>query len=76
MKDLGEKKWKRQVLRAVAQLRKALLADYVVLGGGNVKKFDELPDGVELGHNRNVFLGGVRLWQLDPQTRRPKWQVL
>ena len=76
MKDLGEKKWKRQVLRAVAQLRKALLADYVVLGGGNAKKFDELPDGIELGHNRNAFLGGVRLWQLDPQTRRPKWQVL
>jgi hypothetical protein len=76
MKELGEKKWKRQVLRAVAQLRKALLADYVVLGGGNAKKFEKLPAGIELGHNRNAFLGGVRLWQLDPQTRKPKWQVL
>jgi polyphosphate glucokinase len=76
MKRLGEKKWKRQVLRAVAQLRKALLADYVVLGGGGAKKFEKLPAGIELGNNRNAFLGGVRLWQLDPQTRRPKWQVL
>lgn len=76
MKELGEKKWKRQVLRAVAQLRKAMIADYVVLGGGNAKKFDELPGGIELGHNRNAFLGGVRLWQLDAQTRKPKWQVL
>lgn len=76
MKDCGEKKWKRQVLRAVAQLRKAMIADYVVLGGGNAKKFEKLPDGIELGHNRNVFLGGMRLWQVNGQTGRPKWQVL
>jgi ROK family len=76
MKELGEKNWKRQVLRAVRQLQKALLADYVVLGGGNAKKFDELPDGIELGHNRNAFLGGVRLWQIHPRARRPKWQIL
>jgi hypothetical protein len=47
-----------------------------VLGGGNAKKLDVLPDGVELGHNRNAFLGGTRLWQIDPRTRRPKWQIL
>jgi hypothetical protein len=76
MKDLGEIKWKRQVLRAVKQLQKTLLADYVVLGGGNAKKFDDLPDGIEPGHNRNVFPGGLRLWQIDPRTRKPKWQVL
>ena len=22
--------------------------------------------GVELGHNRNAFLGGARLWEIDP----------
>lgn len=76
MKTLGEKEWKRAVLRAVAQLKKSLIADYVVLGGGAAKKIDALPDGVELGHNRNAFLGGVRLWQLDPRTRRPKWNIM
>ena len=76
MKELGEKKWKRQVLRAVKQLQKALLADYVVLGGGNAKKIDDLPQGVEAGHNRNVFLGGLRLWQIDPRTQKPKWQII
>jgi polyphosphate glucokinase len=76
MKTLGEKEWKREVVRAVAQLKKSLIADYVVLGGGGAKKMDELPDGVELGHNRNAFLGGVRLWQLDPRTRRPKWNIM
>ena len=76
MKRLGEKEWKREVLRAVVLLKKSLIADYVVLGGGSAKKLDELPDGVELGHNRKAFLGGVRLWQTDPRTRRPKWQIL
>jgi hypothetical protein len=73
---LGEKEWKREVQHAVAQLKKSLIADYVVLGGGNVKRFSRLPDGVERGYNRNAFLGGTRLWQIDPRTRRPKWRIL
>jgi polyphosphate glucokinase len=73
--ELGEKEWERQVASAVAQLKKAFVADYVVLGGGNAKKLKQLPEGAELGHNRNAFLGGTRLWQIDPRTRRPKWKV-
>jgi predicted NBD/HSP70 family sugar kinase len=73
---LGEKTWRRDVEHALVQLKKALIADYVVLGGGNAKKFDELPQGIERGQNRNAFLGGTRLWQIDPRTRRPKWQIL
>jgi hypothetical protein len=73
---LGEKTWRRDVEHALVQLKKALIADYVVLGGGNAKKFDELPEGIERGNNRNAFLGGTRLWQIDPHTRRPKWQIL
>src|SRR6266480_2944717 len=74
--DLGEKTWQRDVEHALVQLKKSLIADYVVLGGGNAKKLDELPEGVERGHNRNAFLGGTRLWQIDSRTRRPKWQIL
>jgi len=74
--QLGEKAWRRDVEHALVQLKKALIADYVVLGGGNAKKFDELPQGIERGHNRNAFLGGTRLWQIDPRTRRPRWQIL
>lgn len=76
MKRLGEKEWKREVLRAVVLLKKSLIADYVVLGGGGAKKLNELPDGIEMGHNRNAFLGGVRLWQTDSHARGPKWQIL
>jgi len=74
--ELGQKEWERQVLLAVAQLKKALIANYVVLGGGNVKKLKQLPEGAELGHNRNAFLGGARLWQVDPRTHRPKWKIM
>jgi polyphosphate glucokinase len=73
---LGEREWKREVQHAVTQLKKSLIADYVVLGGGSVKRLNQLPDGVERGHNRNAFLGGTRLWQMDPRTRRPKWRIL
>jgi hypothetical protein len=74
--ELGEKEWERTVIGAVAQLKKSFIADYVVLGGGNTKKLSELPEGAEQGHNRNAYLGGVRLWQIDPRSRRPKWRVL
>jgi hypothetical protein len=76
MTELGPKRWQSEVIRAVVQLKKSLIADYVVLGGGNAKKLSELPDRVELGHNRNAFRGGVRLWQDDPRTRRPKWRII
>ena len=73
---LGEKAWQRDVQHALVQLKKSLIADYVVLGGGNAKDLNEIPKGIELGNNRNAFLGGVRLWQIDSRTRRPKWHVL
>jgi polyphosphate glucokinase len=73
--EFGEKEWERLVMGAVAQLKKSFMADYVVLGGGSTKKLSELPEGAEQGHNRNAYLGGVRLWQTDPGTRRPKWKI-
>ena len=72
----GDKAWQRDVQHALVQLKKSLIADYIVLGGGNAKELKELPEGIELGHNRNAFLGGARLWQTDSRTRRPKWHVL
>jgi ROK family len=74
--ELGEKQWQREVFYAVTQLKKSLIADYVVLGGGSTKKLDNLPEGTERGHNRNAFQGGVRLWQVDPKTGRPKWRIM
>ena len=73
---LGEVAWKREVRHAVLQLKRAFVADYVVLGGGNAKRFSTLPEGIQPGHNRNAYLGGVRLWEIDPRTRKKKWRVI
>src|SRR5205823_12623887 len=44
---LGEREWKREVIYAVLQLKRSFIADYVVLGGGNVRRFNAVPRGVE-----------------------------
>ncbi len=70
--QLGDKKWESEVLRIVPELKKAFIADYVVLGGGNAKCIERLPRGFELGHNRNAYTGGVRLWQ----DRGNAWDII
>lgn len=67
LKRLGKKKWRRYVAEIVKALKDALEADYVVLGGGNIKKLKKLPPGTRLGDNANAFRGGFRMWntQLD-----------
>jgi predicted NBD/HSP70 family sugar kinase len=72
---LGEQEWKREVIFAVTQLKKSFIVDYVVLGGGNVHRFDQLPEGIDRGKNENAFVGGLRLWEMDDQTGQKKWQI-
>ena len=60
---LGTRAWRRAVADVVAQLRLALEADYVVLGGGNAERLKQLPPHARRGDNRHAFLGGVRLWR-------------
>jgi polyphosphate glucokinase len=59
----GKKKWRRHVFKITEKLKTALEADYVVLGGGNVKKLKKLPPGARMGSNENAFVGGFRIWQ-------------
>ena len=60
---VGKKKWQGYVFDVVERFKNAFIADYVVLGGGNVRKLEELPPGARRGDNNNAFLGGVRLWE-------------
>ena len=76
LERLGKAKWRAEVCEVVTQMKLAFIADYIVLGGGNSKNMASLPDGVELGHNRNAYEGGVRLWETDPKTQSPKWQFV
>ena len=68
LKRVGKKKWRRYVARIVEELQTALNADYVVLGGGNVKKIKTLPPKTRLGANGNAFIGGYRLWSAKQTT--------
>ncbi len=63
LERMGKKKWRKCVAKITKQLKIALEAEYVVLGGGNSKKLKELPPGARLGSNDNAFLGGFRMWQ-------------
>lgn len=62
----GQRRWRKAVVRALPKLLYAFAADYIVLGGGNAQRLKgEVPEFVRLGHNRNAHLGGVRLWQAE-----------
>ena len=63
LKRVGKKRWCRQVVVVIEQLKAALQPDDVVIGGGNAKKLAELPIGCRLGDNANAFIGGFQLWQ-------------
>lgn len=69
LKRLGRRKWEATVGDVVRVLKNAVLADYVVLGGGNAKKLDELPPSARLGDNGNAFVGGERVWEDKHQER-------
>jgi polyphosphate glucokinase len=62
LERLGKKKWRKHVVDVIERLRGALMPDDVLLGGGNVKHLDELPDGCRRGDNADAFTGGFRLW--------------
>lgn len=72
LKNRGKRRWREAVFDVVARLKDALQVEYVVLGGGNVKNLDKLPDGARRGDNRNAFVGGFRLWNRDVVVSLPQ----
>jgi len=62
LERLGRRKWERHVHVVSELLRAAVVADHVVLGGGNVKKLLKLPPHARRGANLNAFRGGFRVW--------------
>ncbi len=58
----GVEVWRRHLAIVVRKMKDATVAEYVVLGGGNVRHVDTLPPNCRLGSNANAFLGGYRLW--------------
>jgi polyphosphate glucokinase len=61
----GKKRWRKSVIDIITRLQAALICDYVVLGGGNAKLMNNLPNHVIIGANSNAIDGGLKLWQDD-----------
>ena len=68
LRRMGEKKWRRHVTKIVERLRDALEVDGVVIGGGNARLLEPLPDAVRRGSNADAFTGGFDLWRERPAT--------
>lgn len=65
LERMGKKKWRRYVNLIVEELRGAMNADYIVLGGGNVQKLKTLPPKTRRGSNEKAFVGGYRMWAAE-----------
>jgi polyphosphate glucokinase len=80
LERLGHARWYDAVVDVVPALKRAFLADYVVLGGGHAAGVDPLPEGTECGGNEDAVEGGHRLWRdaVNPidSTEAPFWQVV
>ncbi len=66
----GKKKWRKRVADVVERLRAAFVVDEVVIGGGNLRNLEKLPEGCRAGDNANAFAGGFRLWTSAPRAAR------
>jgi len=75
LRSLGEEAWKPVVLEAAELLRAAVAAEYVVLGGGNVRLFADLPARIRRGSNDRAFAGGFRVWANERPVAAP-WKPL
>ena len=80
LRQNGRDVWIADVHDVTDVLRDALLAEYVVLGGGNAKLVNPLPQRTRRGGNDDAFAGGFRLWEevVEPHSREPQrvWRVV
>lgn len=79
-KKYGTKAWVRAVGEVVGVLREAFAADYVVLGGGEARHVDPLPENTRRRGNRDAFTGGFRLWEEEVLPHDgpppPAWRIV
>lgn len=58
LEAIGVDQWRAAVAEAAVLLKNAVLADYVLIGGGSTEKLDELPEGCRRGRkHRRLFRG-------------------
>ena len=63
-KAIGEERWNKRVMKAIANMRALTAFDHLYIGGGNSRRVlrNHLPDDVTVVDNTAGILGGIRLW--------------
>lgn len=66
-KQIGEDRWNKRVLKAIANMEALFFYDHLYLGGGNSRrvKRHHLPGNVTIIDNSAGILGGLKLWDSD-----------
>lgn len=64
-KAMGNRRWNKQVKKAILQMSALFNYQKLYIGGGNTKHLDRegLPENVVVVENTAGLLGGIRLWQ-------------
>lgn len=64
---VGNDRWQRRLVKAIAAYHAFLFFDTIYIGGGNAKHVDPsiLPPNARIVDNTAGILGGVRLWDMD-----------
>jgi polyphosphate glucokinase len=69
---IGVKKWNHRVSKTIDLFRNLMHFDHLFIGGGNAKKFTQLPQDAELVSNELGLIGGIRLWDVAPKAKSRK----
>lgn len=79
LKKDGPEIWLEAVQEAVELLRDVFAPDEIVLGGGNSKLIDPLPDKCRPVANSSAYIGALRLWEDADMCAVPQestWKIL
>ncbi len=58
----GRKRWQKSAYEAIEMMRDVFRPEDTVIGGGNGKEIDPLPEGCRWRDNQAAFTGATRLW--------------
>lgn len=66
-KEIGNKKWRKRVIKAMEIFDEFLFYDHIYVGGGNAKHLSaaELGPKATIVANTAGILGGIRIWEMD-----------
>ena len=77
-RENGHERWQKAVQEAVVLLQDIFWPSDTVIGGGNAKHLDPLPDKCRRSSNREAIAGAVRLWNgadLHAEAYGTTWRI-